>query len=261
MPDLRGLAANDARQILADVGVSAKDVLVTDQPAAGEAGLVLGQQPVYGYPVEGTVTLSVSTPAEVPEFAGRAATDVLSDLDELGAEVEIISRYVPGVEVGQVATITPRPGTLLPVAVTVVVAAEPEEVDLAALSAVDDNCYTQSDSLNGTQFANLLTCSSDRTAYEQSWIIKRAASRVSGVLGIPDSSEPRETMQLEILVDDVVVASYTAEYGATSRFDVDVTGALRLTLRFRSLTNDYATLGIGHLRLLGDAQLLKKLEQ
>ena len=57
------------------------------------------------------VTLSISRPAEVPRFQGREATEVLAELDQLGAETHTVSRYVPGVPVGDVASISPDPGS------------------------------------------------------------------------------------------------------------------------------------------------------
>jgi hypothetical protein len=259
MPDLRGLSEADSRQILADVGVSASAINIVDQPAAGEAGIVLGQDPVYSYPVDGTVSLSVSVEATVPEFEGRAATEVLDELDQLGAEVKTVSRYVPGVEVGEVASVTPAPGTLLPVAVTVVIAAEPDEVALIDVAATEDTCYTDTDSLNGRTYDRLLLCSADAGPVSQTWVVKRAGSRLTGVVGIPDSGDPSQSMQIEIVADGLVVSTLVATYGKTTPFEVDMSGVLRLSLRYRSSTRDYATLGVAQLRLLGDPELLDEL--
>jgi hypothetical protein len=262
MPDVRGLSALDARQILADVGIAASVVSTTDQPAAGESGIVLSQDPVYGYPVDANITLAVSTPAKVPEFEGRSADDVLADLDELGAEVETQSVYVPEVPVGQVASIEPEPGTLLPVAVTVVIAAEPDELLLSDVVAVEDNCYSgDTDSIAGTTFNNLISCSAYEESETSSWVIKRAAYRLTGTVGILDSGEPTERVQVEVIGDGRVLQTVPVAYGESVRINADISGVLRLSLRYRSLTKDYGTVGFGRLTLLGDAALLKTLDR
>ncbi|MGD9959427.1 PASTA domain-containing protein [Nocardioides sp.] len=260
MPDLRGLGVGDARQILADLGVPPGAVTLRDQPAAGESGVILAQDPVYGYALGSRIVLSASRPAKVPAFKGRDATAVLADLDELGAATRTISRYTPGVPVGNVASISPEPGTLLPVDVTVVVSAEPDSVNLAELVAAEDNCYTDTDSLNGKQYDELLTCETDRYPLNQTWVVKRAADRVSGVLGVPDSGEPKEAVELRIIADGEVLTTLTTEYGSVVPFDVSIAGKLRLTFQVRSQTREYSTAGLARLKLLGDAKLLNKLE-
>ena len=266
MPDVRGLSAQDARQILADVGVTASVVSTVDQPAAGDSGIVLGQDPVYGYPVDGDVILSVSTRAKVPEFKGRSADDVLADLDTLGAEVETQSVYVPEVPVGQVASIDPAPGTLLPVAVTVVISAEPDTLLLSEVEAVEDNCYSgDSDSIGGTTFNNLFACGAYEDPESSSWVIKRAAYRLTGTAGVVDSGEPTERALIEIIGDGTVLQTIDVSYGESARINADIRGVLRLSIRYRALGKDeygdrYGTVGLGRLTLLGDAALLKTLD-
>ncbi|HRK46784.1 MAG TPA: PASTA domain-containing protein, partial [Nocardioides sp.] len=257
MPDVRGLATDDARQVIADVGVDAADVTVTNAAAAGESGLVIAQTPVYGYPIDGPITIAVSSPAEVPKFAGRAAEEVLDELDELGARVETTTVYLPDVPVGQIAAIEPAPGNPLPETVSVTISAEPDELPMTEVSAVESSCFTDDDSLNGTTFADLLVCETDRDVAEQTWLIRRAGSRLTAVVGIPDSQDPDSpAMTVEVVGDGRVLTSLTAAYGTTQPLDVDVSGVLRLTIRYRSTTQDYGYVGLGQLTLLGDADAL-----
>lgn len=260
MPDLRGLTVAQAQQVLADLGIAPGEVSLVDQRAAGEPGIVLTQVPVYGYPVEDGVELSIARPAEVPAFRGRDVVAVLADLDELGAAVETVSRYVAGAVEGSVVEIDPAPGAALPDEVTVVVAAAAGEVALADFPAVDDSCYTTEESMNGDPYAVLLTCEADRSAVTHSWVVGRAGSRLTGVLGVPDSEDPGTTMQLEVLGDGRQLAVFEAAYGTTQRVEVDVTGVLRLTLRYRAPGADYGVLGLGRLRLEGDETVLRRLE-
>jgi hypothetical protein len=167
---------------------------------------------------------------------------------------------VPGVPVGQVASITPPPGTVLPVAVTVVISAEPDELNLTDVVPVDDTCYSDEDSIAGSTFNNLLACSAYEEPEKQSWVVKRAGTRVTGVVGILDSGDPAEQAVVEVIGDGAVLKTVTARYGESTRLDVDVTGVLRLTIRYRSLSEDGATVGLGRLVLLGEAAVLATLE-
>lgn len=61
MPDVRGLTENDARQALVDAGIPAEFVSLTERDAAGKAGLIIQQTPVFGALNPNAVTLIVST--------------------------------------------------------------------------------------------------------------------------------------------------------------------------------------------------------
>lgn len=261
MPDVRGLVANEAVQLLADSGMPASGVTSTDQPAAGESGLVIAQDPVFGYAMGDEVRLVVSAPAVVPDFAGRSAEDVLDDLDALGAEVTRTSQYVPGVPPGQVARISPAPGTELPVAVEVTVSAEPDELALRDVDTQQGSCGEGEDTLGGTSFPSLLTCYASGRAGKEVYILRRAATRLSGVLGMPDAeAKASSSVALDIVGDGVVLSTVSAVYGRPTRFDVAIPGVLRLELRYRIDGDSYTSIGIGRARLLGDGDLLKQLD-
>lgn len=259
MPDVRGLATADARQVLADAGVSARTIHLQEQPAAGEPGIVIAQDPVYGEVVADEVVLTGSTIARVPSINGREATEVLDELEEFGAEVETVSEFVPGAVVGSVVEIEPAPGEVLDGSVRLVIAAEPGEVKLATVDSQDGYCYTDEDSMNGRDFAELLVCEAYDDAESDAWVIDRAATSLTAIIGVPDSGEPSESIHLDVVGDGTVLASYDVSYGATRRIEVDLTGVLRLTFRYRSNTRDYGYLGIGAATLLGDQRGLDDL--
>jgi hypothetical protein len=266
MPDLRGLGVDNARQVLADVGVGAVTVRTTSQPAAGETGIVLAQQPVFGSAAEGTVQLTISAPATVPQIAGRDATAVLSELEQLGAQVRTTSQYVPGAPVGQIAAIEPKPGSRLTDEVQVVIATAPAEVKLKDIDSVDDGCGTGSGSLNGTAYDEFLTCEADRAdPVEQVYVVNRGAEVVHGVLGIPDdadtSSDTSTDMHLDVLADGRVVGSWDVRYGATTSFRANVHAALRITFRVRSNNAKYGTAALADAIIEGDPAHLDPLTQ
>ncbi len=264
MPDLRGIDLGSSRQILADIGVPPSSVKVTQQPAAGETGVVLTQDPVYGYDATGAINLVVSAKAEVPTIKGKQATAVLSELEQLGAQVQTISRYVPGAATGEISSIQPAPGSPLPEKVRVVIATLPGEVDLTQVEAVDGGgCYTTTEgelALNTRTFATGLTCEPyPGEATDQTYVINRGGDTVQGVLGIPNDQEPSQLVRLQVLADGKVVDTFDGKYGALTPFSVKVTGALRITLRVTSRTDDYSVAGIGGLKVIGDPTTLQAL--
>lgn len=262
MPDLRGINVQDARQVLADLGVPASSVTVTEQPAAGEVGVVLTQDPVFGYEVDGAVRLEVSQQARVPQIDGRDATTVLADLAKLGAQTKTVSRFVPDAVVGAVASIRPAPGTVLPDLVRVVIATAPGELDLTTLPAVQDECYVGEDAMNTKTYPNLLTCDAYAgEPVEQSWVIGRRAQKVTGLLGVPDDADAGAQARLEVLVDGQPVGvQVTAGYGETTPFEATVADGFRLTLRVTSDSDEGDSAGIADLTLVGDPSAIKALE-
>ncbi|MER2222023.1 MAG: PASTA domain-containing protein, partial [Rhodococcus sp. (in: high G+C Gram-positive bacteria)] len=95
MPDLRSLGSDASKQILADSGIPVDRVEVTTRAAAGRPGIVIEQTPPFGSSDTAKVTLVVSTSAQVPVIENRSATEVISELQELGAQVIVKSRYQP----------------------------------------------------------------------------------------------------------------------------------------------------------------------
>ena len=261
MPDLRGLTTSQAEQVLADAGVPASRVEVVDQPAAGTSGVVIGQQPIYGQAVTGTVTITGSTAAKVPAIQGRSAQAVLDELDEFGAEVRSVSVYVPGAKVGSVVRIKPAPGTLLPVAVTVTIAAEPGEVALSEIESEEGGCSTEDDQMNGTEYIGLISCSAYDEPEASVWLINRAAQRLTARIGIPDSSGTgSDRARLVIRGDGRVLGSFDVSYGRTQDIDVNVSGVLRLSVEYSSSAEDGSAVGLGNATLLGDETKLAPLE-
>lgn len=264
MPDVRGLTAREAQQVLADQGVAADDVTVRDEPAAGDPDIVVAQEPVFGYEITGGVSLSVSTGAVVPNFRGRSAEKVLEALDALGAEVRSISRYIPGVAIGEVAEIEPAPGSPLPDSVNVTISEEPEYLDLAEAEAVGySGCYSSIDedlAIDTRFFPTGVVCDTSPEWSESAWVVQRAATRISGFVGAPSDAEEEYRTRVQVYADDTLVFDESVPYGRAVRLDGDVTGALRVRVRYRSERPDeYGTVALGNLRVLGDAAQLARL--
>jgi hypothetical protein len=264
MPDVRGLAEDSARQVLIDSGVPADLVTTAPIPWAGEPGTVVEQTPAFGTVNPESVELSVSVEATVPEWQGKTASQFVKELQALGAEVELTSRYDAAATVGNVLEVAPEAGQHLPDLVTVVAAEPGVSVYLANLRSVDNSCSSGSLNLNGTAYDNSLSCSARANeARDHTWIASRAADRLTGVLGVPDESNPADSAVVDVIADGTVVATYTAQYGATVEIDAKVTGALRVTIRLRDpvAESSYSNvrIGFGDLRFTGGAGAMARL--
>ena len=84
IPDVVGLAEEDALQALYDAGAS--DVLVSKKSSDEPSGTVLEVEPAEGSPFVSTdqITLSVATPFVVPELEGMTGDEALARLEEAG---------------------------------------------------------------------------------------------------------------------------------------------------------------------------------
>jgi hypothetical protein len=266
MPDLRGMAQQDALEVLGDVGIDAGVVTTSERPAAGTPGVVIEQTPAFGTANPATVQLVLSAPATVPDVVGRSLGDVTNDLALLGAQVEVQSTYVPDATAGTVVSSTPASGATLPDLVTVQVAEAASSVYLATLDDVEGGCSTGSAQVNGVTYDSSLSCSGGTEGSSTSWLIDRVADRLEATVGVPDTGDPTTTMRVDVSADGTPVGGVDAVYGSPATLSVPVTGALRLTVTVRltsagqdSWSTAYAVLGDA--RLTGGADAMTALGQ
>lgn len=254
MPDLRGLAAAEARQVLVDLRLGAAQVVVREQPSVGVAGSVVAQDPPAGEPVVGTVTLVLAAPAVVPVVDGLDVSAAVRALEGLGAAVEVRRIYQPGVAADRVLAVEPVAGAAVPARVVLTVAAPPATVDLAELTAVSSDCSVDVVQLNGVRQENSLTCRAGGTdVAEAVYLLNRRTARLEAVLGQPDTGEPGQRVRMEIVGDGRVLAAEVLGYGESKQVGVDTVGVLRLELRVRlEGTGDTAAYGaFGTARVIG----------
>lgn len=261
MPDLRGIPLTDARQVLADVGVAPDLIAVDNAPAAGPEGVVVAQDPVFGYDAVDGATLQVSVGTGVPDVVGQTAEEAVAQLQQLGAQVELAQRYEADAVAGAPIDVEPAPGTRLPEVVSLVIATAPAEVTLNELNAVDGFCYRRTRAIEGIDYEGSVTCRSragrDR---EYAWLLDRAVSDVSGVLGIPDTADTTTTATVEILADGISVRSYDLRYGEAQEFELDASGVLRLTLIITNTGGPRrGQVLLGAVTLSGDPALMESL--
>ncbi len=240
MPDVRGLDQNAAREVLADVGIPADLVTITERPAAGAVGVVVEQTPVFGTTNPDSIQLLISTEATVPDIAGKSGSEVSEMLGQLGAQVMLVQRYAPGSSAGDALEVMPAPGSPLPEDVTLVVAEPSSSVLLSELRAVSGGCSSGASSINAQEYDNALSCSGSRpdvtSPTETAWVIARAADRLSGIVGVADNASPAGRVQVDFYGDGVPIASVTAGYGSPSPVDISTSGVLRLSVRVTDLS-------------------------
>lgn len=266
MPDLRGLDEQAAREVLGDVGIDPALVETSERPAAGTPGVVVEQTPAFGTQDPETVRLVLSAPAAVPEVVGRPLSQVQDELSLLGAQVEVVARYVAGTAAGTVVASVPASGQALSDFVTVEVAEAPSSVYLATLDSVEGGCSRGAAQVNGVAYASSVTCSGDSEGRSSSWLIDRVADRLQATVGVPDEDDPSTTLRVDVFADGVPVGGVDAGYGAPSTLDVPVTGALRLTITVRLTSGDDGSwtrgdVALGDARLVGGAETMAALGQ
>ncbi len=132
VPRLVGLiSVDDARRVLADVGLRLGPVTETDSEE--NTGVVLGSNPPEGTAVEaGTqVAITVSSGLKVvPQVVGLTEAQAITDLTNLGFTVEVLPQAGLPEQIGLVIAQAPKPGTKAKFdsLVTISVAVSPDQV-------------------------------------------------------------------------------------------------------------------------------------
>lgn len=237
MPSLIGLTEDDARQGLLQLGLAGDAVIVEPTPAAGQAGLVLRQEPGPGETLVDTATVAISAPATVPDLIGVEERKARDDLATLGARVVVNAVYDPGATVGTVTVMSPKPGEPLVDAVEVTLAAPPSSVFATTLDRVEDSCGS-GEVVSGTvAYDDAFTCSvsagsDDADVIE--WVLNKEVSTFEFVLGQDDAGEPGYQVDMRVLVDGVEATTASAPFGESVPVSVDVLGALRVRIELTS---------------------------
>lgn len=262
MPDVRGLTLDDARQAIADAGVNIGDIEVEVEPWAGRPDTVVSQSPAQGATGPESVTLSVSTPAEVPEVTGVAILDVTEQLGALGTSVDLRYRYEPGAPAGTALRTEPAAGEPLPDEVVVVVADAGFSTFVSALSR---ECSSADASLDGKDYPNSVSCRADDDPESYVWITKRAVDSLVADVGIDDSDEPGTTVEVEVFADGRSVARVEAGYGRVERLEANLRGALRVEIVTRAValpgSSSSASVVLGDARFIGETEAMKALDE
>ena len=248
VPDVRGMETAVAKQALADLDIDPNAVTIREVEWAGTPGIVVAQEPVGGEQVTGSLTLSVSKQASVPEVTGKKKKDAIDALQALGAEVTVTEQYSASATTGTVLSVSPQVGSPLDSSVQLVVAESGGSILLSSVNTAGSgsSCSTDTNvSMNGTSYKEALACSGGFSNKESTyaWVLGRHASTLSTTVGLADSGKTDATATVRILADGNEVARADVAYGKPAKVNADVSNALRLEIAVSSKNGDTVYLG------------------
>ena len=248
VPDVRGMETAVAKQALADLDIDPNAVTIREVEWAGTPGIVVAQEPVGGEQVTGSLTLSVSKQASVPEVTGKKKKDAIDALQALGAEVTVTEQYSASATTGTVLSVSPQVGAPPDSSVQLVVAESGGSILLSSVNTAGSgsSCSTDTNvSMNGTSYKEALACSGGFSNKESTyaWVLGRHASTLSTTVGLADSGKTDATGTVRILADGNEVARADVAYGKPAKVNADVSNALRLEIAVSSKNGDTVYLG------------------
>lgn len=234
MPSLTGLSETDAREALFQFGLTAESVTVKLVPAAGQEGLVIGQDPIAGTTNPEAVTIEVSKAADVPALTGKSEAEAREVLADLGAQVTVEERYDPSNPAeGTVLETTPAAGEPLIDEVTVVVSTPPSSVFATQIEPIDSGCGTYEASVDGRHLDEALVCSVSAGSEDptiQEWVINRDITAMTFSLGQDDAGTTGFRLTARVYADDTLIKEGAVDFGSTTAFDVPINQAIRLRI-------------------------------
>jgi hypothetical protein len=241
MPDVRGLEKEGALQVLADMGWDIDTVELLSEPFAGPEGIVIEQSPPFGVSEIGTIELTLSKAAQMPEFEGRDSTSFVDELRQLGVNVALQYAYSAAVAAGNVLAVEPLPGEALALDATVTVAESGTALYLGQLPAVESSLRGNvSASLDGQSYPNSATGEAywrgpeagDGNIRHNVYVLGRHADVFQATVGIPDDAQTTTgTVRVTLVGDGQVLTSVDVYYGHTAELTATVTGVLRLDIQ------------------------------
>ena len=239
-----------------------------EQRAAGVTDLVVAQSPDPGAALGSTgdgavtVTVTVATPARMPDLRGKPVGRARTLLEQLGAVV-IVRRVVrPAAPPGLVAASVPASGRPVPDTVSLAVNDPGESLSLALLDAVDDDGCGDDDglSVNGHRVGPSVVCEPHRGSRATgTWNLGRKAALLTFLLGIEDAGVT-DPVHLKVLGDGKVLLERDVTFGNSASVRVDVAGVLRLRVEATTRSEDGPVLVLGDAALVGRAEDLADLQ-
>jgi hypothetical protein len=149
---------------------------------------------------------------------------------------------------------SPKSGDRLTEEVTLVVSNPGSAVTLSELGYVDrDGCSTaREDSVGGTQVSSSVACNPrSGGATSITYVLARHAVHFEATIGLSDRQGTRPA-SISIAVDGKVIERHDLSYGKSFKVGIDVSDAMRLTLRATtSAEEDLPVVVFGDPTLLG----------
>ena len=242
MPDVRGLDTARATQAIVDAGIPAELIEVATRPAAGVVGVIVQQTPVFGAENPTSVTILESTPAVVPVFTDRPATEIIDELQGMGASVAQTRQYVPGAVIGTVTSIVPAPGSPLPESVAIVIADSASRISLDDIDpSTGSTSFGSTQTVGSQDYDDAVTVSASPDTETVTWTFDGHVAEVTGSLGLEDDEYDDETITVVVLADGAEIARYPLAEGPPVAFSWLVAGVTTLSLQVTSAESDYGS--------------------
>ncbi len=262
VPDVRGLTEADARQVLADHGLTEARVVVTPMAHVEAPGVVVRQEPAHGASLPALITLLVAQAGPMPDLVGKTEAEARTTAIAMGADPSVVRLYSPGLAVGRVVSSQPAAGEPLSAQMTLTVASPPASRPLAEIKQ-DGSCGSVDARLNGKAYPTSVGCDARSGRVQESvYLLNRQVGRLTASLGIDDRATPGARAAVTITGDGNQLFTGTAEYGGTVTVDADTAGVLRLVITVERVDagTDSARAVLGDAALAGSAEGLASLE-
>ncbi|MFN8053665.1 MAG: PASTA domain-containing protein [Acidimicrobiales bacterium] len=236
MPDVRDMKRDRALTIVGESGVPAGKITVEQVDQAGEADIVVNQDPAPGTNNPDAVTVYVSRPVAMPDYLNRAQKDVVTQLQQLGANPTIEYKFQAGTTEGAVLSQSVPAGSPMPADVSLVVAGQGAQVPIDLVQRVESDCSTGTESvIKGVTYPTSVECSvsyssSSREPDRTTYVLSGEFDAVSVALGVTDDSTLGYQARLKVLVDGQVRAEQVLSPGGAPFVAViPTTGAIQLS--------------------------------
>ena len=253
MPSLLGLNRDVAQTVLLDSGLDGVAVKVVERPSAGPAAQVVEQQPPAGTATVDNIELVVSVPVPMPAVIGSNLADARPQLEQLGAVVEIVTRFDPAVPKNQVLDSNPKPGESVPALASLTVADPGDALTLASVRSVDDsNCDTVSSvTVNGNAVGDSVTCDSGSKPAFVEYSVSRQAAAFEAVVGTDDRGRTGAA-RVVVFGDGRELAAADVWLGHSVPLRADLNGIMRMHVEVTTADRkQHPTVVLGDGRLLG----------
>lgn len=253
MPSLLGLNRDVAQTVLLDSGLGGVTVKTSEQPAAGPAAMVIEQQPPAGAETVNEIELVVSVPAPMPAVIGTNLAEARPQLEQLGAVVEVVTRFDPAAPKNHILDSTPKPGEPTPTIASVTVADPGDALTLSSVRSVDDErCDTVSSAtVNGNAVGDSITCSSGSKLAFAEYSVSRQAAVFEATVGTSDRGRTGAA-RVVVFGDGRELAAVDVWLGQSVPLRVDVNGIMRMRIEVTTAdTKQNPTVVLGDARLLG----------
>lgn len=253
MPSLLGLNRDVAQTVLLDSGLDGVAVKISERPAAGPAAQVVEQHPPAGTASVDKIEMVVSVPASMPAVVGTNLVDARPQLEQIGAVVEIVTRFDPAVPKNQVLDSTPKPGEPVPTLASLTVADPGDALTLTSVRSVDDSyCDTVSSAMvNGNAVGDSVTCDSGSKLAFVEYSVSRQAAAFEALIGTDDRGRTGAA-RVVVFGDGREVAATDVWLGHSVPLRVDLNGVMRMRIEVTTAdTEENPTVVFGDGRLLG----------